>query len=195
MHSWKSEPRLSRMNRRTAETAACRSWGSEARYCSTVAALDFMREGTIPRVLAGFAPPRPDGGSTMESAPRAESIAPFLSVRQGSRAVDFYKAALGARELFRIESPTGDVVARLAVGEAEFWVSDESAAHGNFSPQTLGGATTRMVLTVPDPDAAYARAVAAGARSVTPVSDMHGWRVGRVEDPFGHHWEIGRPLK
>lgn len=133
-------------------------------------------------------------GGTMTSAPRSASIAPFLSVRQGARAVDFYKAALGASEVFRIESPTGDVVARLAVGDAEFWVSDESPAHGNYSPESLGGATTRMILTVPDPDAAYAKAVAAGAQPVHPVSEMHGWRVGRVADPFGHHWEIGRPV-
>jgi PhnB protein len=131
----------------------------------------------------------------MTSIPPSQSIAPFLSVRRAARAVEFYKAALGAREVFRIESPTGDVVARLAVGDAEFWVSDESPAHGNYSPETIGGATTRMVLTVPDPDAAYAKAVAAGAKSVTPVADMHGWRVGRVADPFGHHWEIGRPLE
>jgi PhnB protein len=130
----------------------------------------------------------------MASTPRSWSIAPFLSVRSGARAVEFYKAALGASEVFRVESPTGDVVARLAVGSAEFWVSDESPAHGNYSAETLGGATTRMVLTVPDPDAVYATAVAAGAMEVTPVSDMHGWRVGRVSDPFGHHWEIGRPL-
>ena len=130
----------------------------------------------------------------MASAPQSQSIAPFLSVRRGASAVEFYKAALGASEMFRIESPTGEVVARLAVGDAEFWVSDESPEHGNFSPETLGGSTTRMILTVPDPDQAYARAVAAGARAVTPVADMHGWRVGRVADPFGHHWEIGRPL-
>ena len=130
----------------------------------------------------------------MANTPRDWSIAPFLSVRRGARAVEFYKAAFGASEVFRIESPTGDVVARLALGDAEFWVSDESPSHGNFSPETLAGATTRMVLTVPDPDAVYATAVAAGAREVTPVADMHGWRVGRVSDPFGHHWEIGRPL-
>src|SRR5678815_1768474 len=107
----------------------------------------------------------------MPSVPPSQSIAPFLSVRGGARAVDFYRAALGAREVFRIESPTGDVVARLAVGDAEFWVSDESPAHGNFSPETLGGATTRMILTVPDPDASFARAVAAGAKEVVAVKN------------------------
>lgn len=130
----------------------------------------------------------------MAYAPQCESIAPFLSVRRGAVAVEFYKAAFGAREVFRIESPTGEVVARLAVGGAEFWVSDESPAHGNYSPETLGGATARMLLTTSDPDAAFEKSVAAGARAVNPVADMHGWRFRRVEDPFGHHWEIGRPL-
>jgi PhnB protein len=121
------------------------------------------------------------------------SLAPWLSVRGGARAVEFYKAAFGVTEAFRIESPDGAVVARLAVGGAEFWVSDESPAHLNFSPETLGGGTVKMLLSVPDPDAAFTQAVAAGATVVTPVRDEHGWRFGRVADPFGHHWEIARP--
>jgi len=123
------------------------------------------------------------------------SIAPMLSVRQGARAVEFYKSAFGAKEAFRIESPDGAVVSRLSVEGAEFWVSDESPEHQNFSPETLRGGTVRMVLTVPDPDAMFAKAVAAGARVIVPVEENHGWRLGRVVDPFGHHWEIGRPLE
>jgi PhnB protein len=123
------------------------------------------------------------------------SIAPWLSVHNGAAAVEFYKAAFGAVERFRIESENGDVVARLSVGDAEFWLADESPEHGNFSPESLGGSTCRMVMVVDDPDAAFARAVAAGAREVTPVGDQHGWRVGRVADPFGHHWEIAKPLR
>jgi len=122
------------------------------------------------------------------------TIAPFLSVRRGAAAVAFYKAAFGAAELFKIESPTGDVVAQLAVEGAAFWLSDESPEHGNFSPETLNGGTTRMVLTIDDPDAMFDRAVAAGARVITPMQDAYGWHLGRVVDPFGHHWEIGKPL-
>jgi PhnB protein len=121
-------------------------------------------------------------------------IAPLLSVRQGARAVDFYKAAFGAVEVFRVEDPGGAVVATLSVDGAEFWVSDESPEHANFSPETLGGGTVRMILTVADPDASFDRAVAAGARVVVPVENNYGWRLGRVVDPFGHHWEIGRPV-
>ena len=122
------------------------------------------------------------------------SIAPMLSVRQGARAVEFYKAAFGAVEVFRVEDPSGAVVSRLSVDGAEFWLADESPEHSNFSPESLGGGTVRMILTVPDPDALFARALAAGARAVTPVTDAYGWRVGRVADPFGHHWEIGHLL-
>jgi len=123
------------------------------------------------------------------------SIAPMLSVRKGARAVEFYKTAFGARELFRIEAPDGAVVAQLGVGRSDFWVADESPEHLNFSPETLSGGTVRMVMIVDDPDTAFAQAVAAGATVVQPVVDQpYGWRVGRVVDPFGHHWEIGKPL-
>ncbi|SRR6266567_545991 len=121
------------------------------------------------------------------------TIAPWLSVRNGARAVDFYKSAFGATEVFRMEDG-GSVVARLSVEGAEFWLGDESPEHFNFSPQTLGGCSVRLILTVADPDAFFARAVAAGASQVYAVTEEYGWRLGRVEDPFGHHWEIGRPL-
>lgn len=123
------------------------------------------------------------------------TIAPMLSVRNGAKAVEFYKAAFGANELLRIEDPSGAVVAQLSVEGSEFWLADESPGHLNFSPESLGGASTRMVMTVEDPDTAFAQAVAAGATVVWPVEDQpYNWRVGRVLDPFGHHWEIGKPL-
>ena len=121
-------------------------------------------------------------------------IAPMLSVRHGAQAVAFYKAAFGARELFRIEAPDGAVVAELAVHTAKFWVADESPLHQNFSPETLGGATTRLVLVVDDPNSVHAQALAAGAKQVWPVREENGWFMGRVMDPYGHHWEIGKPL-
>ena len=118
----------------------------------------------------------------------------MLSVRNGARALDFYRAAFGAVELFRIDNEKGEVVAQLSVDSAEFWVADESPPHLNFSPESLGGGSVRMLLITEDPDAAFARAVAAGATVISPVGNQHGWRVGRVVDPFGHHWEIGKPL-
>lgn len=125
---------------------------------------------------------------------RETAIVPMLSVRNGKRAIEFYKAALGASELFRIESEGGEVVARLSVGAAEFWLADESPEHFNSSPESLSGGSVRIIMIVEDPDAAFKRAVAAGATVVWPVNNQYGWRVGRIVDPFGHHWEIGKPL-
>ena len=122
------------------------------------------------------------------------AIAPMLSVRNGARAIEFYKAAFGAVEMFRIDNEKGEVVARLSVDGAEFWVADESPEHLNFSPESLGGGSVRMVMIVEDPDAAFERAVKAGATIVKPVANDYGWRLGRLVDPFGHHWEIGKPL-
>jgi PhnB protein len=127
------------------------------------------------------------------SIPVLTTIAPWLSVRDGARAVEFYKSAFAAMEVFRMDEG-GSVVARLSVEGAEFWVGDESPEHSNFSPQSLGGSSVRIILTVADPDSVFARAVTAGASQVYPVSEEYGWRLGRVVDPFGHHWEIGRPL-
>jgi PhnB protein len=124
----------------------------------------------------------------------SRAIAAMLSVRNGATAVEFYKTAFGAVEVYRMEDPSGAVVSRLSLGSSEFWLADESPEHGNFSPESLGGSSVRMVLTVPDPDAVFAQAIAAGAREVYAVEEAHGWRLGRVVDPFGHHWEIGRPL-
>jgi PhnB protein len=121
------------------------------------------------------------------------SIAPWLSVRNPAQAVDFYKAAFGAIEVYRLDAG-GGVVARLSIDGAEFWVSDESPEHSNYSPQSLSGGTVRMILTVADPDAVFAQARSAGATEIYAVSEGHGWRIGRLADPFGHHWEIGRPL-
>ena len=122
------------------------------------------------------------------------SLAPMLSVRRGASAINFYKAAFGATVLFRIDDESGAVVAQLGIQSAQFWVADESPAHANYSPESLGGSTTRMVLVVDDPNFFFNRAVAAGAVIIWPVQEQHGWRVGRVVDPFGHHWEIGKPL-
>jgi PhnB protein len=123
-----------------------------------------------------------------------DSIAPWLNVRDGKQAIEFYKAAFGAVEVYHVEDPDGNPVSRLSVGGADFWLSDESPDHSNFSPETIGGCSVRLIFTVADPDAVVARAISAGAKEIYPVSEGHGWRVGRVVDPFGHHWEIGRPV-
>jgi PhnB protein len=122
------------------------------------------------------------------------NISPWLSVRNSHAAVAFYISAFGAVEVFRLEDPDGALVARLSIQGAEFWLSDESPENGNFSPETIGGGTVRMIITVSDPDSMFSMAIKAGATEVSPMNEEHGWRSGRLADPFGHHWEIGRPL-
>jgi PhnB protein len=121
------------------------------------------------------------------------SIQPELWVERPSEAVAFYAAAFGATVLHRV-GEADDIVAQLAVGDAVFWVAGASPDAGRFEPLALDGGTGRLLLVVDDPDAVLARAIEAGATEESPAEDEHGWRVGRVVDPFGHHWEIGRPL-
>lgn len=117
-------------------------------------------------------------------------------MRRGRAAVEFYKAAFGAVEVYRVggTDEQEDVVSQLSVGNGSFWVSDESPPHKNFSPESFGGSTVRLLLVVEDPHALVERAVGLGAAEVVPVAEEHGWLLGRIEDPFGHHWEIGKPL-
>lgn len=124
---------------------------------------------------------------TVDGATFESTIAPWLSVPDGARAVDFYKSAFQATEVYHIEDPSGAIVSRLAVGPAEFWVSDD--------PDAKNGNSIRMILTVEDPDSVFKQALTAGASEIFPVSDSHGWRLGRLVDPFGFHWEIGRPYE
>lgn len=120
-------------------------------------------------------------------------IQPELWIDRADAAVAFYQAAFGARVLHRV-GEGDDTVAQLAVGDAAFWVSSGGPDGPRFSPQAIGGATGRTLLVVDDPDAMVAQAVAAGATAASEVADEHGWRLGRIFDPFGHEWEIGKPL-
>jgi PhnB protein len=121
-------------------------------------------------------------------------IQPVLTCRDAPAAVDWYKRALGATELARTENPNG-IVAELELDGAPFMVVDEVPAAFNISPATLGGTSVRINLIVDDPDAVAARAVAEGATEVFPTADQpYGLRQGRIADPYGHHWLIGRPL-
>ena len=122
-------------------------------------------------------------------------LEPFLNVSNGPEAIAFYKSAFGASVLFLIPPESGSAIAQLEISGASFWLADESTEHQSPSPTTLGGSTVRIVLTVDDPDALFNQAVAAGAAVIWPIEDQdYGWRIGRVRDPFGHHWEIGKPL-
>jgi PhnB protein len=121
------------------------------------------------------------------------SIQPELWVDGAATAVAFYQAAFGA-SVFHQVGDGEDIVAQLAVGDAVFWVAAANADSGRFSPKSISGATGRTLLVVEDPADVLAQAVAAGATEAAPVADEYGWRLGRVIDPFGHEWELGKPL-
>jgi len=122
------------------------------------------------------------------------SIAPWLSLQNCVKAAEFYKAAFGANETYRLESPDGGLVIKLSVDGAEFWLSGGATDNGDVKARSLGGESVRLILTVADPDAVFARAIKAGAKEIFPVTEEYGWKLGRIEDPFGLHWEIGHQL-
>lgn len=123
------------------------------------------------------------------------TLIPVLSVQGGKAAVDFYKKAFAAQELMYMESPDGEVLAELNVSGARFYVADEAPEYGNNSPQRLSGISVRLGLLVNCPDELMQQAIAAGAVEIDPMSNKdYGMRLGRIADPFGHHWEIYKPL-
>jgi len=121
------------------------------------------------------------------------SIQPELWVDEARKAVAFYETAFGATTLHLV-GQGDDIVAQLAVGQAVFWVATASPAARRFDPRAIAGATSRTLLVVDDPEAFVRRAVGAGATETSPVATEHGWLLGRVTDPFGQQWEVGKPI-
>lgn len=119
------------------------------------------------------------------------SITPYLMVRDGVRAIAFYRDAFGAQEVMRFDDPNGRVAhAEVKIGDSHVMLADETKDF--VGPQTLGGAGMSLMLYVEDVDATFAKAVAAGAKVRRPVADQfYGDRVGTLADPFGHVWSIG----
>jgi len=120
------------------------------------------------------------------------SLVPWISVPVG--AIDFYKAAFDATEVYHHDDPSGGVVVRLSANGAEFWLSQESPETHSPTAEPVGGGMIRLILSVSNPDEVFARAVKAGAKEVYPVTEGHGWRIGRISDPYGLHWEIGHAI-
>ena len=133
---------------------------------------------------------REDAGAAVEP-PIATTIAPWLAVRDVAAAMEFYKDAFGADEAYRLDGGNGGVaVAQLTVFGAPFWLQEDDESDSASAPQ----ASVRMILTVNDPDALFARAISAGAKPVAPMAEAFGWRTGRITDPFGYDWEFSKPL-
>lgn len=121
------------------------------------------------------------------------SIQPELWVERASAAVAFYQAAFGATVMHQV-GDGNDIVAQLSVDGAAFWVTAADPSMRRLNPRAIDGTTSRTLLVIADPDHLIRQAVDAGATEITPVGDEHGWRLGRISDPFGHEWEIGHPL-
>ncbi len=123
-------------------------------------------------------------------------LTPFLTVKDARAVVEFYKKAFGATEISRQSTPAGQFIIEMSLEGERFYAVDENPAGFNLSPATLGGTSVRMSLIVADPDGFADRAVAAGAKIVFPIADQpYGMRQGRIADPEGHHWLIGKPLR
>jgi PhnB protein len=136
---------------------------------------------------------RLEGSAVMETFPT--TITPVLTIRQAAQALAFYQQAFGAEEIYRNTYPDGRIVAELAIDGARFRVADDAPEASNLSPQALNGTSVRINLLVADPDQFCERAIAIGAVEIAPIADQsYGLRQGRLADPFGHHWLIGRPL-
>lgn len=114
-------------------------------------------------------------------------ITPMLSVRDASGAIDWYKRALGAEEVFRLSEGARISHCELRVGQAPFMLADEFPEIGVLGPQSIGGTPVMILLEVEDVDAAFAKAIAEGATQIRAV-DGDSLRNGKLIDPFGHHW-------
>ena len=122
-----------------------------------------------------------------------EGLMAYIMVRDASRAIEFYRQAFGAIERFRMPGKGGKGVghAELQVGPSVLMLADECPEATGKSPQTLGNTTFSFVLYVPDVDATFQRAVAAGAKVLRPIENkFYGDRTGMVTDPFGHQWAL-----
>jgi PhnB protein len=132
--------------------------------------------------------PIPDGYHT---------LTPFLTVRDGARAIEFYKQAFGATERGVMKGPDGKIMhAELMIGDSIIMLSDEFPQMGSVSPETIGGTGMGLHIYLDGVDAAFDRAVKAGAQVEMPVMDQFwGDRFGRLKDPFGHKWSIATHTK
>jgi PhnB protein len=124
--------------------------------------------------------------------PGHRTVTPYLTVKDGARALEFYKNAFGATETFKLMMPDGRLGhGEIRLGDSIIMLADEFPEHGCTAPQTLGGSPVNIHLYVEDVDAFFSRALAAGARQRQPVMDQfYGDRSGQLEDPFGHLWWV-----
>ena len=125
------------------------------------------------------------------------TVTPYLIVHDAARAIDFYKQAFGATELFRMAGPDGRVGhAEIKIGDSPIMLADEHPEMGARSPKSIGGSPISIMVYVENVDAVFNQAVAAGAKVVRPVENkFYGDRIGGLEDPFGYQWYISTHIE
>ncbi len=125
------------------------------------------------------------------------TITPYITIRGAAKALEFYKAAFGATEIMRFAAPDGTVAhAEIEIGGSRVMLGDEMPAFGNRGPESLGGTTGGLMIYLPNVDAAFEKAIAAGAKVFKPVQDQfYGDRSGTVIDPFGHIWTLSTHIE
>jgi PhnB protein len=131
----------------------------------------------------------------VQAVPRGyHSVTPSLVVADGAKTIEFYKQAFGAQEIFRFPAPDGSIMhAVVQIGDSMIMLGDEMEGPGGQSPRTIGGTPVSLFIYLDNVDAAWKRAVDAGAKTVMPLADQFwGDRAGCVEDPSGHHWWLAQ---
>ena len=139
--------------------------------------------------MAASVKPIPDGFHT---------VTPHKVVRNAPEAIEFYGKAFGAEEVVRVSGPDGKSVmhAEVQIGDTRLMIGSEYPGPGAKAPETVKGTTITVHMYVPDVDRSFDRAVAAGATAMMQPRDMFwGDRMGKVADPFGHHWSIATHIK
>ena len=125
------------------------------------------------------------------------SVTPYMTLRDAVSAIDFYRRAFGAELVMKLNMPDGKIAhAEMRIGDSIIMMSEENEEWGNKSPLTLGGSPMFLMIYLPDVDAAFAKALAAGATQVRPVEDQfYGDRAGTLKDPYGHQWTLGTHME
>jgi uncharacterized glyoxalase superfamily protein PhnB len=129
--------------------------------------------------------------------PGMHSITPHIVCAGAADAIEFYKKAFNAEEMFRLPAPNGKLMhASIRIGDSRVMIADEAPNWGSLGPKSLKGTPVTIHLYSENADATFAQAIAAGAKVIMPVADMFwGDRYGVIEDPFGHRWSIATHIR
>ena len=122
------------------------------------------------------------------------TIKPFLTVSDGIKAVEFYKAAFSAIEVQRFEMQNQKISSVIEIENAQFYLSDEEPENGNLTSGLKSNNAIRIILETKNADALFEKALQCGATAICPIKTEEDWRIGKLQDPFGHIWEIGYTL-